>query len=134
MSNNKSRIPNEEIAVGMLDYLDSALEESADISLNIAEMLIVDIQEKLNSEAIQKDKAMRDMFEGWLMKLHDVILAQSNRDISGQVITSLKKIINNDLKPMEEVHIPGPARKFIHGAEEAVDQDSVDSLLDDLGI
>lgn len=125
---------HKDIENGLLDYLDSALDESSNATLSIAEMLLGDLALAGTLDTIKGSPELKEMLTRWSNSLHDVILAQTNRDVSGQAIITLKRLVNRQILLDEEPHIPGPARRFIKGAEEAIDQDSADELLLELGI
>ena len=85
-----------------LDFIDQRLENTADQTISIAEMIIEDIQnmaqgynEAMQSGNLQEHLTMIQTTQmNWVNQLHDIILEQTNRDLNGQVILALKQFID----------------------------------------
>lgn len=85
-----------------LDFIDQRLENTAEQTIHIAEMIIEDIRKMTEAydEAAksgnikQHMELVRHTQMNWVNQLHDIILEQTNRDLNGQVIIALKEFVD----------------------------------------
>ncbi|AHF01320.1 hypothetical protein THIAE_05485 [Thiomicrospira aerophila AL3] len=133
--------PQEKIQT-CLDYLDKRLEETSLQTIQIAETILADIRE-LNldySEAAKNNQLaeyltrLRDTQVNWMHQLQDIILEQTNRDLSGQVI----QVLNNFTNKLNEVHLkhldfdlPSAVASKQANAFEYLSQEEIDLLFSD---
>lgn len=125
-----------------LDYIDNRLETTSQQTIQIAEMMIEDIRELSNAhtDAIKNNRLeehlnkIRDTQLNWMHQLQDIILEQTNRDLSGQVIQSLQTFTEklNDLKLKNlDFDLPSAVASKQANALEYLNQDDIDALFGD---
>lgn len=124
-----------------LNYIDNRLENTAEQTIQIAEMMIQDIRELsgLHTEAIESDNLvehlnrMRDTQIKWMNQLQDIILEQANRDLSGQVILALKQF-NQGITELSlakfDFELPSAVAAANKDDKEYISQDDIDKMFD----
>ena len=97
-----SKLTPKEKALTCLSFIDQRLENTSQQTIEIAEMMIEDIQ-KLSEAHILAEQGhhleeyllqMNHLQLKWMDHLQEIILEQTNRDLNGQVLVSLNKFIN----------------------------------------
>lgn len=136
--------PHEKVRA-CLNYIDSRLEATSQQTIQIAEMMMEDIRElsQTYTQAIQEGRLeehaaeVRETQLKWMNQLQDIILEQTNRDLSGQVIQALQTFTDkfSEIKLQQERYLDFPlpsavASKQQSNAVEYLDQDDIDALFD----
>jgi len=124
-----------------LDFIDQKLESSSEQTIQIAELIIEDIKSLTQAypQALQ-DGSLKEHAElvrqtqlNWVNRLHEIILEQTNRDLSGQVIVSLQKFANRlNHKQLEHIDFEIPsavAKDQAHDELEYLNQDEIEILM-----
>lgn len=122
-----------------LNYIDSRLETTSQQTIQIAEMMIEDLK-RLNfqqSEAVKTGQVIEYLGElseiqlNWMHQLQDIILEQTNRDLSGQVIQALQQFTDK-LNDVQLTHLDFPLPSAVASKEanayEYLDQEDIDAL------
>lgn len=94
-----------------LGYLDNQLEKTSEQTIGIAELMILDMNNLIeNSKELNQKEYIEKVKEthlSWITKLSEIILAQSNRDLSGQVIIKLNDFLDKaKLKTSHKLELP----------------------------
>ncbi|SFR50500.1 hypothetical protein [Thiomicrospira sp. ALE5] len=128
-----------------LSYLDKRLEETSQQTIQIAETILEDIRE-LNAEynkAVQHNQLekyvaqLRETQVKWMHQLQDIIVEQTNRDLSGQVILVLNNFSNklNDIQLDHlDFELPSAVASKQDNAFEYLSQEEIDLLFSDPNI
>ncbi|HEY9017837.1 hypothetical protein [Thiomicrospira sp.] len=123
-----------------LDYIDSRLETTSQQTIQIAEMMMEDIRDLSQSytDALSQDtlrehsEQVRETQLKWMNQLQDIIIEQTNRDLSGQVIQSLltftDKLDNVKMKNLD-FPLPSAVASKQEGALDYLSQDDIDVLM-----
>lgn len=125
-----------------LSYLDKQLEKTSEQTIDIAEVMIADMSELISkSNKMGKEEYFEEVKEThlkWIKELSEIILAQANRDLSGQVILKLNDFLEN---PRCEFVLPGHVAKELNLLEgkDVIDnsagilsQEQIDEFLKDI--
>lgn len=124
-----------------LEFIDNRLETSAEQTIQIAELIIEDI--KSLTEGYQTAMRTGNLHEhselvrqtqmNWVNQLHDIILEQTNRDLSGQVIMALQKFASNLNETQLKYHdfeLPSAvASQFGGDGHEYLSQEEIELLM-----
>lgn len=137
-----SELSPQEKVQSCLDYLDKRLEETSLQTIQIAETILEDIR-ALNleyNEAVKSNQLheyltqLRTTQIQWMHQLQDIILEQTNRDLSGQVIQVLNNFTNK-LNKVQLQHLdfdlPSTVASKQANAFEYLSQEEIDSLFSD---
>lgn len=138
-----SKLTPKQKALSCLDFIDQRLEYTASQTIEIAEMMIDDIQ-KLNKAHLLAEQSenleeyldtMNHLQMKWMGHLNDIILEQTNRDLNGQVLIALNKFVemlgDNQTKGMD-FNLPSIVARKIGDHEEEdkyLDQDEIELLM-----
>ena len=125
-----------------LDYIDNRLETTSQQTIQIAEMIMEDIRD-LNQdylEAIKQNNIMqhaenvRETQLKWMSQLQDIIIEQTSRDLSGQVIQALQSFTDK-LNALHLQHLDFPLPSAVASkqadAYEYLNQEAIDALIAD---
>jgi len=138
-----SKLTPKQKAIKCLDFIDQRLEYTASQTIEIAEMMIDDIQ-KLNKAHMLAEQGenleeyldtMNHLQMKWMGHLNEIILEQTNRDLNGQVLISLNKFVGmlseNQTKGMD-FSLPSIVARQINDHEEEdkyLDQEEIELLI-----
>lgn len=123
-----------------LDYIDSRLETTSQQTIQIAEMMMEDIREfndsyldavKNNNLAEYTDQVRNTQLK-WMNQLQDIIVEQTSRDLSGQVILALQsftdKLEGAKLKNVD-FELPSAVASKQANALDYMSQEDIDALM-----
>ncbi|WFE68494.1 hypothetical protein P8S54_09825 [Thiomicrospira sp. R3] len=122
-----------------LNYIDSRLETTSQQTIQIAEMMIEDLKRLSfqQAEALKTGQIIEYLGElkeiqlNWMHQLQDIILEQTNRDLSGQVIQALQQFTDK-LNDVQLTHLDFPLPSAVASkqanAYEYLDQEDIDVL------
>ena len=125
-----------------LDYIDNRLETTSQQTIQIAEMIMEDIRD-LNQaylEAIKQNNIMqhaenvRETQLKWMSQLQDIIIEQTSRDLSGQVIQALQSFTDKlNALHLQHLDVPLPSAVASKQADayEYLNQEAIDALIAD---
>lgn len=123
-----------------LDFIDQRLDNQAEQTIRIAELIIEDIknltagyhQAMRNGNLKEHSELVRQTQLNWVNQLHEIILEQSNRDLSGQVIQALQKFISNlNQTHMQHLHfeLPSPVAREHDAEYQYLSQEEIELLM-----
>jgi chemotaxis regulatin CheY-phosphate phosphatase CheZ len=122
-----------------LNYIDNRLETTSQQTIQIAEMMIDDLRRLSfqQTEAVKSGQVtdylseLKEIQLNWMHQLQDIILEQTNRDLSGQVIQALQQFTDK-LNAIQLAHLdfalPSAVASKQADAFEYLDQDDIDAL------
>ncbi|WP_198401023.1 hypothetical protein [Thiomicrospira microaerophila] len=122
-----------------LNYIDNRLETTSQQTIQIAEMMIDDLKRLSyqQAEAVKSEQMaeylgeLKDIQLNWMHQLQDIILEQTNRDLSGQVIQALQHFTDK-LNTVQLAHLDFPLPSAVASKQadafEYLDQDDIDAL------
>lgn len=125
-----------------LNYIDNRLETTSQQTIQIAEMMIEDLKRLSyqQSEAVKSGQVedylseLKEIQLSWMHQLQDIILEQTNRDLSGQVIQSLQQFTDK-LNTVQLAHLDFPLPSAVASKQadafEYLDQEDIDALFGD---
>ncbi|UQB41280.1 hypothetical protein JX580_06125 [Thiomicrospira microaerophila] len=125
-----------------LNYIDNRLETTSQQTIQIAEMMIEDLKRLSyqQSEAVKSGHVeeylseLKEIQLSWMHQLQDIILEQTNRDLSGQVIQSLQQFTDK-LNSVQLAHLDFPLPSAVASKQadafEYLDQEDIDALFGD---
>ncbi|WP_029934949.1 hypothetical protein [Thiomicrospira pelophila] len=123
-----------------LNYIDNRLETTSQQTIQIAEMMMEDIREfndsyldavKNNNLAEYTDQVRNTQLK-WMNQLQDIIVEQTSRDLSGQVILALQsftdKLEGAKLKNVD-FELPSAVASKQADALDYMSQEDIDALM-----
>ncbi len=123
-----------------LEYIDNRLETTSQQTIQIAEMMMQDIREfnetyvdavKNNTLAQYTDQVRNTQLK-WMSQLQDIIIEQTSRDLSGQVILALQKFTDKlesaKLKNID-FDLPSAVASKQADALDYMSQEDIDALM-----
>lgn len=123
-----------------LNYIDNRLETTSQQTIQIAEMMMEDIREfndsyldavKNNNLAEYTDQVRNTQLK-WMNQLQDIIVEQTSRDLSGQVILALQsftdKLEGAKLKNVD-FELPSAVASKQADALDYMNQEDIDALM-----
>jgi chemotaxis regulatin CheY-phosphate phosphatase CheZ len=123
-----------------LDYIDNRLETTSQQTIQIAEMIMEDIRELNHAylDAVKQNTIMehtekvRETQLKWMSQLQDIIVEQTSRDLSGQVIQALQSFTDK-LNTLHLKHLDFPLPSAVASkqsdAYEYLNQEDIDALI-----
>lgn len=123
-----------------LDYIDNRLETTSQQTIQIAEMMMQDIREfnetyvdavKNNTLAQYTDQVRNTQLK-WMSQLQDIIIEQTSRDLSGQVILALQSFTNKlDDAKLKHIDFDLPSAVASNQADalDYMSQEDIDALM-----
>lgn len=123
-----------------LDYIDNRLETTSQQTIQIAEMMMQDIREfnetyvdavKNNTLAQYTDQVRNTQLK-WMSQLQDIIIEQTSRDLSGQVILALQKFTDKlDGAKLKNIDFELPSAVASNQADalDYMSQEDIDALM-----
>lgn len=123
-----------------LNYIDNRLETTSQQTIQIAEMMMQDIREfnetyvdavKNNTLAQYTDQVRNTQLK-WMSQLQDIIIEQTSRDLSGQVILALQKFTDKlDGAKLKNIdfELPSAVASKQADALDYMSQEDIDALM-----